>query len=128
MNHYIDWEFYNSLFTDVTEAEFNRIIPRVTNKINAVTHMRVREFENTLPTADRTDYQNYTHTAIQLTCCDLVNLISKQDNSAIGTGIASVSNDGYSESYVVKTQAEKEAEIIHSIRSGLAGTGMASAI
>lgn len=128
MNHYIDWEFYNSLFSDVTEAEFDRIIPRATALLDANTHMKVRAFVNALPSSDLTDFQTVCLSAIKLTCCNLVNLLASQDNTAIGTGITSVSNDGYSESYKVVTQAEKTEEVLHCIRSGLIGTGLGGAI
>ena len=51
-----------------------------------------------------------------------------QETSGMGTGIASVSNDGYSESYKITTAAEKEAQIIALIREGLSGTGLAGAL
>ena len=46
----------------------------------------------------------------------------------MGTGIASVSNDGYSESYKVTTAQEKETQLTSVIRSGLSGTGLAGAL
>ena len=46
----------------------------------------------------------------------------------MGTGITSVSNDGYSESYKVTTAQEKEAQLTSVIRSGLSGTGLAGAL
>ena len=51
-----------------------------------------------------------------------------QEASGMGTGIASVSNDGYSESYKVTTAQEKEAQLTSVIRSGLSGTGLAGAL
>lgn len=46
----------------------------------------------------------------------------------MGTGISSVSNDGYSETYHIKTEAEMEAQMVSLIRSGLSGTGLAGAL
>ena len=62
------------------------------------------------------------------TVCELVNAIYIQESSGMGTGITSVSNDGYSESYKVTTEPEKEAQLYSIIRSGLAGTGLAGVL
>lgn len=51
-----------------------------------------------------------------------------QDASGMGTGITSVSNDGYSESYKVTTVQEKETQLTSVIRSGLSGTGLAGVL
>ena len=50
------------------------------------------------------------------------------ENSAIGTGVTAVSNDGYSESYKVVTQSEKESELQSLVIRGLSGTGLAGAL
>ena len=47
--------------------------------------------------------------------------------SAAGKGISAVGNDGYSESYVIQTGSQAMAELQHSIRLWLSGTGLAGA-
>ena len=73
-------------------------------------------------------FETQVHIQIQNTTCELINLMSVQDTAGVGTGISSVSNDGYSESYKVTTQAEKEVELVSLIRQGLSGTGLAGAL
>ena len=75
-----------------------------------------------------TPFQEQTYTQIQNTVCELINLVSIQDAAGMGSGIASTSNDGYSETYKVTTQAEKDAEVIALIQQGLSGTGLAGAL
>ena len=65
---------------------------------------------------------------IQDTFCQLLSAMAVQETSGMGTGIASVSNDGYSESYKITTATEKEAQLTSVIRSGLSGTGLAGAL
>ena len=65
---------------------------------------------------------------IQDTFCQLLNTMAVQDASGMGTGITSVSNDGYSESYKVTTVQEKETQLTSVIRSGLSGTGLAGVL
>ena len=51
-----------------------------------------------------------------------------QESTGMGTGVSSVSNDGYSESYKITTVAEKEVQLLSITRSGLSGTGLAGAL
>jgi hypothetical protein len=46
---------------------------------------------------------------------------------AQGKGIASVSNDGYTESYVLQKQSDALEELGKNIRSWLSGTGIVRA-
>ncbi len=46
----------------------------------------------------------------------------------MGTGVKSVTNDGYSETYNITTTAEMEEELRAIVRSGLSGTGLAGAL
>ena len=47
--------------------------------------------------------------------------------SGKGKGVSSVSNDGYSESYVVQTEEQLRNELQCSIRGWLSGTGLVGA-
>ena len=53
--------------------------------------------------------------------------MSTDAQSGKGKGISSVSNDGYSESYVVQTEEQLRSELQSSIRSWLSGTGLVGA-
>ena len=90
--------------------------------------MRAKRFEEAYDEDAATDFQQQVHVQIQDTFCQLLNTMAVQDASGMGTGIASVSNDGYSESYKVTTEQEKEEQLTSVIRSGLSGTGLAGAL
>ena len=126
---YITWEQYRSLYTNIAdETEFNRLSRLAEIKLNAITHMRAKQFEDTYSEDTVTDFQKQVHMQIQDTFCQLLATISAQETSGMGTGITSVSNDGYSESYKVTTAQEKEEQLTSVIRSGLSGTGLAGAL
>ena len=126
---YITWEQYCSLYTNITdENEFNRLSKLAEIKLNSITHMRAKRFEDAYSEDTATDFQKQVHMQIQDTFCQLLNMMSVQESSGMGTGIASVSNDGYSESYKVTTAQEKETQLTSVIRSGLSGTGLAGAL
>lgn len=126
---YITWEQYGSLCNSITdETEFNRLSKQAEIKLNTITHMRAKRFEDTYSEDTATDFQKQVHLQIQDTFCQLLATINVQEASGMGTGIVSVSNDGYSESYKVTTAQEKEAQLTSVIRSGLSGTGLAGAL
>lgn len=126
---YITWEQYGSLYNSIMdEKEFNRLSKLAEIKLNAITHMRAKRFEEAYDEDTATDFQQQVHVQIQDTFCQLLNTMTVLEASGMGTGIASVSNDGYSESYKITTAQEKEAQITSIIRSGLSGTGLAGAL
>lgn len=126
---YITWEQYGSLYNSITdEEEFNRLSKLAEIKLNAITHMRAKRFEEAYDEDTATDFQQQVHVQIQDTFYQLLNTMAVQDASGMGTGITSVSNDGYSESYKVTTAQEKETQLTSVIRSGLSGTGLAGAL
>ena len=57
----------------------------------------------------------------------MINKLVENKKSGAGKGIASVSNDGYSESYVIQTESQTRAELQSSIRAWLSGTGLVGA-
>ena len=125
---YIDWEYYSSLFTEVPEEEFDRLCAKAAVKMNAYTHMRVKNFVAAYNEEEATDWQKQVQEQIRYTLCELMNALYVQETSGMGNGISSVSNDGYSESYKVTTAQEREAQLTSVIRSGLSGTGLAGAL
>lgn len=126
---YITWEQYRSLCNGITEeTEFDRLSKLAEIKLNAITHMRAKRFEDVYSEDTATDFQKQVHLQIQDTFCQLLATINVQESSGMGTGITSVSNDGYSESYKITTAQEKESQLTSVIRSGLSGTGLAGAL
>ena len=126
---YIDWEYYSSLFNNISdEKEFNREYSKAAVYMDRYTAMRARAFMKAYDDDGATDFQRMTADAIRMTMCELVNNIAAQEASDMGTGIASVSNEGYSESYRITTASEKEAQLVCVIKNGLSGTGLAGAL
>ena len=126
---YITWEQYRSLYANIAdETEFNRLSKLAEIKLNIITHMRAKQFEDAYSEDTATDFQKQVHLQVQDTFCQLLATMNVQEASGMGTGIVSVSNDGYSESYKVTTAQEKEAQLTSVIRSGLSGTGLAGAL
>ena len=125
---YINWEYYSSLYTEVPEEDFDRLCTKASAKLDVHTHLRAKAFEDAFDQDTATAFQKQVHTQIQNTVCELMDALYAQETSGMGTGIASVSNDGYSESYKITTAAEKEAQLLTIIRGGLSGTGLAGAL
>lgn len=126
---YVDWEYYSSLFSNIPdEKEFDRACRKAGIYMDRYTAMRARAFMRAYDEDGATDFQRMTADAVKMTMCELMNNMAVQEASEMGTGIASVSNDGYSESYRITTSAEKEAQLLCIVRSGLAGTGLAGAL
>ena len=126
---YIDWEYYSSLFNNISdEKEFNRECSKAAVYMDRYIAMRARAFMKAYDDDSATDFQRMTADAIRMTMCELVNNIAAQEASDMGTGLASVSNEGYSESYRITTASEKEAQLVCVIKNGLSGTGLAGAL
>ena len=125
---YINWEYYSSLYSVVPEEDFDRLYMKASGKLDVYTHMRARNFEIEFDMDTATDFQKQMHMQIQNTVCELMDALYVQDTSGMGTGITSVSNDGYSESYKITTAAEKEAQLQTFGLHGLSGTGLAGAL
>ena len=125
---YVSWEFYSCLYTEVSEEDFDRLAARASAKLDVYTHMRAKNFEAAYCEESAADFHKQVHKQIQNTVCELINAIHAQEISGMGIGIASVSNDGYSESYKITTAAEKEAQLLTIVRAGLSGTGLAGAL
>ena len=125
---YIDWEYYSSLYDHIPQEKFVAFEKKATVKMNMSTHMKAARFYSNYDEATATDFEKQVYLQIQLTMCELMNKMFIQEEHSIGEGISAVSNDGYSESYEIKTTSQKEEELLRVIRSGLSGTGLAGAI
>lgn len=125
---YITWEYYSSLYSEVPEDDFDRMRAKASAKLDVHTHMRARNFEAAFDGETATGFQKQVHDQIQNTVCELMNILYVQETYGMGTGVTSVSNDGYSETYKITTVAEKEAQVLAVVKSGLSGTGLAGAL
>lgn len=122
---YVTWEHYSSLYSEVqNKEEFDKLQKKATVKLDIATHMRANSFCEKYVEESATAFHKQVHIQIQNTVCELINALYVQETSGMGTGISSVSNDGYSESYKITTASEKEKQLQSIIRMGLAGTGL----
>lgn len=126
---YVTWEHYSSFYSEIQDKEeFDKLQKKVAIKLDIATHMRAKSFEEKYSEEDATVFQQQIHSQIQNTACELINALYVQETSGMGTGISSVSNAGYSESYKITTASEKENQLKSIIRTGLAGTGLAGVL
>ncbi|MFR4352446.1 MAG: hypothetical protein ACLT3H_12390 [Roseburia sp.] len=109
---YIDWEYYNSHFKKVEQDEFETLLPQAEAKVEIYTHFRCKTATG------------YKMGQVQAAVANLVNAMADHNSTGAGSGVASVSNDGYSESYtnVTKEQADKELRGV--CAQWLSGTGL----
>lgn len=125
---YITWEQYSSLYDSIPEEQFDRYETRAERYMDVLTHGRAGQFITEYNEDTATAFQKRIRGQIEATMCELMNNMSIQDTSGMGSGIASVSNDGYSESYKITTDAELKAQLKSIVITGLSGTGLAGAL
>lgn len=92
----LDWEYYNSHFPKLSEDEFKSYSYGAERK---VLKLLPKTFE---------EYTQSEQTDIKDCICNVLNY---QSISNKATGLASISNDGYSESYVNKEQTQLNDDI-----------------
>lgn len=117
MSH-ITWERYSSLYNKVSEADFDRAELLAEKEICTV----IGPIRWANITADTFGFEQ-----LQDCICKVMDKMAEDNNSGKGKGISSVSNDGYSESYVVQTEEQLRNELHSSIRAWLSGTGLVGA-
>lgn len=119
----LTWERYRSLHDIVSEDKFDKAEKQAECAIRNV--MGVIHYTNWI--ADNSNLTNEIYYDQLLDCiCNVINYIATVGTKA-GQGVASVSNDGYSESYVLQTQSQATEELHKNIRKWLSGTGLVRA-
>ena len=119
MTKIVDWEYYNSLYENVMKPEeFDRLEARAENEVCSVI--------GPIRWATVTD-QTFGYLQLKNCICHVINKLVESKRSGAGKGLSSVSNDGYTESYVVQTETQARAELQSSIRAWLSGTGLVGA-
>lgn len=119
MDNIVTWEYYNSLHNNkVSTEEFATLEPLAEKQVALV--VGYYKWNNISRSA-------FYFTQLQDCICDVVNKLTDLGKSNAGRGISSVSNDGYTENYVVRTLDEYNAEIRSCIVRGLSGTGLVGA-
>lgn len=114
----LTWERYSSLHSKVNADEFEVAEARAENEIRTV----IGPLKWATITSDTPFYD------VLLDC--IANVIDRSkdlENSAMGKGVTSVSNDGYSESYAIANAIDLDYETRSCITQWLSGTGMVGA-
>lgn len=121
MSQLVDWEYYSSLHNIVNEdihMSFERAEKLAEKEVCAVIG----------PIRWATITENtFGYDQLRDCICNVIDKMEADLKAGKGQGLSSVSNDGYSESYVVQTADELRKELQSSIRAWLSGTGLVGA-
>lgn len=117
MSH-VTWEYYSSLYHHISKEEFEKAELLAEKEVCAV----IGPIRWAIITADTFGYEQ-----LKDCICKVINKMVEDKKSGKGKGLSSVSNDGYSESYVVQTEEQLRSELRCSIRTWLSGTGLVGA-
>ncbi|MBQ6696190.1 MAG: hypothetical protein IJN16_05750 [Lachnospiraceae bacterium] len=118
MSQIVTWEYYSSLYDVVKEEKFPKAEAQAEKEVQAVIGpIRWAEI-----TPDTFGYEQ-----LQDCICKVIDKMAADKKSGKGKGVSSVSNDGYSESYVVQTEEQLRSELQGCIRAWLSGTGLVGA-
>lgn len=118
MSQFVDWEYYSSLHNIVTEEDFDRA--------EALAEKEVQRVIGWIRWVNITE-ETFGYKQLQDCICNVIDKMAADAKSGKGKGVSGVSNDGYSESYVVQTEEQLRNELQSSIRAWLSGTGLVGA-
>lgn len=118
MPQFVDWEYYSSLHNIVTEEDFGRA--------EALAEKEVQRVIGWIRWVNITE-ETFGYKQLQDCICNVIDKMAADAKSGKGKGLSGVSNDGYSESYVVQTEEQLRNELQSSIRAWLSGTGLVGA-
>ena len=117
-NYGVTYAVYTASGGTLAETAFNGLIAPAVKKLDIYTHYRAQELETT----------DYRYAQTQEAVCRLIDQMNVQAETAQGTGIKSVSNDGYSESYEAATPAQAAQQLREVCLAALSGTGLMSVL
>ena len=118
----VSWEYYSSLFSKVTSQE-------AFEKAEALAEKDLARVIGPLRWAElvASDWSGeFFADQLKDTICKVVDY-QQTAGRVSGAGVSSVSNDGYTESYVLAKQSEAQEELQKNIRAWLSGTGLVRA-
>lgn len=118
MTNIVSWEYYSSLHNKVVQTEFPSAEALAEKEVALV--IGFSRWEAITDSA-------FYFTQLKDCICNVIDKMVDMKNSGVGTGIASASNDGYSESYVIQTESQARTELSLCIASWLSGTGLVGA-
>ena len=118
MNNIVTWEYYNSLYNKANQDEFASLALLAEKHIKSViSHRKWNSIQESAFYFDQ----------LKDCICKVIDKLVDFNRGGAGKGLASVSNDGYTENYAVRTAEEMDAEIRSCIIRWLSGTGLVSA-
>lgn len=111
----LDYTYYNTNFPKLSEEDFNKLLPAATKWLSVASHRRADV--EVLKASE--DYAEWKLNQVNDCLCNVINMMSDLKSSG---GLKSVSNDGYSESYLMTS--ESNAELMSEARKWLSGSGL----
>lgn len=118
MSQLVNWEYYSSLHSIVNKEAFDKAELLAEKEVCAVI--------GPIRWATITE-STFGYAQLKDCICNVMDTMETDVKSGKGKGVSSVSNDGYSESYVVQTEEQLRSELQSSIRAWLSGTGLVGA-
>lgn len=114
----VTWEDYNSLYSKISEADFQRYETLAEKEVKKVIGPIKWELVNE---------ETFGYEALKDCVCNVMDRICEDEKSGRGRGLSSVSNDGYTESYSLINPSDLRGEMVSFIKSCLSGTGLIGA-
>lgn len=117
MSGYASWEVYSTYYGEITDqSTFDRLNHRVSRLVDTFTGNRAKT-----ATGEKAE-------RVSDCVCELIDIMAGLDKSGAGRGIASVSNDGYSETYTASEPADVVKILRRAAYESLSGTGLMGAL
>lgn len=114
----VSWSDYNSLYSKINEDEFD--------KYEALAEKEIRNVIGPIGWSQINE-DTFGYDVLKDCICNVMDKIADDESSGRGRGIASVSNDGYTETYSMSSEADLRNEMKSSIKGWLSGTGLVRA-
>ena len=119
MSEIVSWEYYNSLHSvATTQATFTKY-EKLAEKAVSLVIGKIRW--------EQIDSNTFGYDVLKDCICNVIDKMIEDEASGRGEGLTAVSNDGYSESYAVQTNADLLNDMSSSIKAWLSGTGLVGA-
>jgi len=118
MNNIVDWDYYSSLFSTISESEFDTA--------EALAEAEVQRVIGPIRWSGITS-ETFGYKILKDCICMVINKMARDERSGLGRGISSISNDGYTESIALSGSLELQEEMARCIRVWLSGTGLVGA-
>lgn len=119
MSGIVDWGYYSSLYeVDDLQESFDTLELRAEKEVCRV----IGPIRWASITEDTFGYEQ-----MKECICHVMHKLFENETSGVGKGLASASNNGYSESYVIQTETQVREELQCLIKNWLSGTGLVGA-